>query len=98
MRIKIRSKILILSIALLSILTGLVLFFVHVTMESTLYDSSRHLSMLDVLTNLTMRSAFIGAVLVLLAVVFVLIACSSFVKNIRTINDSLKFLEQGRLP
>ncbi len=98
MRIKIRSKILLLSVALLSILMALVLFFVHVTMENALISSSKEFNLANAISNLTLRSAFIGVVLVGIAVVFVFIACSSFVRNIRTINDSLKFLEQGRLP
>ncbi|MDB5273664.1 MAG: putative sensor protein [Chitinophagaceae bacterium] len=98
MRIKIKNKILLLAITLLSIVVGLVLFLVHSALESALPSTSKPSNSLLLLSDLTMQSVVIGVVLVCTAIAFVYLACSSFVRNIVTINDSLKFLEQGMLP
>ncbi|MDB5255854.1 MAG: putative sensor protein [Chitinophagaceae bacterium] len=98
MRIKIKSKILLLSIALLSVVMALILFLVHVTLENTLSTVAKDSSLTNLIAQMTMRSIVIGGVLVSMAILFVFLVCSSFVKNIITINDSLKFLEQGMLP
>lgn len=97
MRIKLRNKILLLSIALLSILVALILFLVHVTLEDSL-GAMKGLSLSNLTSALTLRVMVIGVVLIVCAVVFIGMACSSFLRNIVTINDSLKFLEQGMLP
>ncbi|HSZ72497.1 MAG TPA: PAS domain S-box protein, partial [Cytophagaceae bacterium] len=98
MRIKLRNKILFLSIALLSILSIALLFLVHVTLQDSLSTASKEMDLLHLFSNMSPQTILIGVLLVFVAVVFVVLACSPLVNNIVVINESLKYLEEGMLP
>src|SRR6478735_5939587 len=98
MRIHIKGKILILSAVLLAILVAVLLFMQHTVLEHSVAPSAGKFNISDLLEHLKLQSVFIGLILSFVVLVVVFVVTSSFVRNISTISESLKFLEQGMLP
>src|SRR6478609_6072712 len=98
MRVQIKGKILILSAVLLSILISVLLFMHHTVVEHSVAISAGKLNLGELLTHFKMQSIVIGLIISFVVLVIVFVVTSTFTRNISTINESLKFLEQGMLP